>query len=68
MAKILFIDDAVRARRRAAERETMERCIEIVHLNLALALHRFSSGPEDERSVRARQIRQLGEVLEYVTR
>ncbi len=68
MAEILFIDDAVRARRRAAERETMERCIEIVQLNLTFALHRFSHGPEDERRVRARQIRQLGEVLEYVTR
>ncbi len=68
MAKILFIDDAVRARRRAEEREMTERCIEIVQLNLTLALHRFSTGPEDERAVRARQIRQLGEVLEYVTR
>ena len=68
MAKVIFIDDAVRARRRAEERELSERCIEIVQLNLSLALHRFAHGPEEERSVRARQIRQLGEVLEYVTR
>ena len=68
MAKIIFIDDAVRARRRAEEREVTERCIHIVQLNLTLALHRFAHGPEDERSVRARQIRQLGEVLEYMTR
>ncbi len=64
---MIFIDDAVRARRRAQEREVTERCIEIVHLNLALALHRFKNGPEHERTVRARQVRQLGEVLEYIT-
>ncbi len=68
MAKVIFIDDAVRARRRAEERDLNERCVEIVQLNLSLALHRFSHGPEDERAVRARQIRQLGEVLEYITR
>ena len=67
MAKVIFIDDAVRARRRAQEREVTERCIEIVQLNLAFALAQFANGPEDERPVRARQIRQLGEILEYVT-
>lgn len=67
VAKIIFIDEAVRARRRAHERELTERCIEIVQLNLAFALAQFANGPESERPVRARQIRQLGEVLEYVT-
>lgn len=67
MAKIYFIDDAVRSRRQAAQREVDERCIEIVRLNLTLALHHFNHGPEEERPVRARQIRQLGEILEYMS-
>jgi len=66
MAEIISIEDVARARRRALERQTTERCIEIVRLNLGLALHRFSAGPEEERPVRARQIRQLGEILEYI--
>lgn len=67
MAKVYYIDDAVRSRRREQERAVMERCVEIVRLNLALALHHFDHGPEAERPVRARQIRQLGEVLEYMS-
>jgi hypothetical protein len=67
VAKVIFIDDVARARRRANEREVTERCIEIVQLNVALALHHFQHGPESERAVRARQIRQLAEMLEYMT-
>lgn len=67
MAKILFIDDAARSRRQARERAITERCVEIVRLNLALALHHFDHGPAGERPVRARQVRQLGEILEYLS-
>lgn len=67
MAKVILIDDAVRARRRAQEREVTERCIEIVQLNLGWALAQFANGPPEERPVRARQIRPLGEILEYVS-
>ncbi len=67
MAEIISIDDVARARRQAVERQTRERCIEIVEINLRLALHHFSHGPEGDRPVRARQMRQLAELLEYIT-
>jgi len=40
----------------------------ILEANLQWTLHLFASGPEAERTLRARQIRQLAELLEYVTR
>ncbi len=67
MADIISLADVSKARRQALERETTERCVEIIELNLALALQRFSQGPDAERGVRARQIRQLGEVLEFIS-
>ena len=66
MADIIHIEDVARARRRAHERDINERCIEILQVNLTLTLHQFSTGDEAERPVRARQLRQLGELLEYV--
>ncbi len=67
MAQVISIADVVRARRRAAERETLASCVEIVEANLHLALRLFSVGPAAERPVRVRQIRQLGELLEYMS-
>jgi len=67
VAQVISIEDVARARRRAAQRETVVACVEIVEANLHLALHLFSAGPEEERPVRARQIRQLGELLEYIS-
>jgi hypothetical protein len=68
MADVISFSQVVRERRRARERVAAEACIRILEANLQLTLHLFSSGPERERPVRARQIRQLGELLEYVTR
>lgn len=58
--------DVLRARRRARERELTARCVQIIETNLRLTLHLFATGPEEERAVRARQMRQLAELLEYV--
>jgi hypothetical protein len=67
MAEVVSFGDILRARRRSRERERTEQCIRIVEANIALTLHLFSSGPEAERPVRARQVRQLAELLEYMT-
>lgn len=68
MADVISFADVVRLRRRARERATTEACIHLLEANLHYALHLFSTAPAAEREIRARQIRQLGELLEYVTR
>jgi len=67
MAEIVSFGDIVRARRRARERERTEQCIRIVEANIQLTLQLFSLGPERDRAVRARQLRHLAELLEYMT-
>jgi hypothetical protein len=68
MAEIISLPRAIQERRRAREYAATEACVCILEANLQLTLHLFSSGPPEERVVRARQIRQLGELLEYVIR
>ena len=68
MAEVISLADVVRARRRALQREQTIACVEILEANLQLVLHLFHSGPPAERPVRARQMRQLAELLEYVMR
>jgi hypothetical protein len=67
MAEVISYKDVLRARRRARQQRETEACVRIIEANLRLALELFSSGPDVERPVRARQIRQLSELLEYVT-
>ena len=66
MAEIIPFTDVVRARRRAARRREVAQCVDIVEANLRLTLELYSSAPLDERPVRARQVRQLAELLEYI--
>ena len=68
MADVISFNDVVRERRRAREQAATEACVQILEANLQLALHLFANGPHDERAWRARQVRQLAELLEYVTR
>jgi hypothetical protein len=66
VAQIIPFEEVARSRRRdRARRETAE-CADIIEASLNLTLHLFATGPSDERPVRARQIRQLAELLEYV--
>jgi len=67
VADIISFGDVVQARRRARERELAQACVYLLETNLHLAVHRFAAAPECDRPVRARQIRQLAELLEYVT-
>jgi hypothetical protein len=65
MAVIIPFQDIVRARRREEERACAERCVEIIELNLRLALEMFDAAPAAERPLYARRVRQLGVLLEY---
>ncbi|MGD9764895.1 MAG: hypothetical protein AB7V27_14390 [Candidatus Binatia bacterium] len=67
MAQIISIGEVASARRQARQRETAEACLHILEANVRLALYRFSAAPAAERPTRARQLRQLTELLEYVT-
>jgi hypothetical protein len=68
MADVISINEIARDRRRARERAATEACVHILEANIQLTLHLFSTAPERERPLRARQMRQLAELLEYVTR
>lgn len=67
MAQVISIADVVSARRRTRQREVSAACARIVEANLRLAMYRFGTAPAAERPIRARQVRQLAELLEYVT-
>lgn len=66
MAQVIPFAEVVRARRRAREQREIAACLEIIEANLRLALHLFHYGPDEDRQVRARQVRRLAELLEYV--
>lgn len=66
MAEVLSFAQAVRQRRESQERALNEACVWVLELNLRFAVAQFASAPQHERPVRARQIRQLAELLEYV--
>jgi hypothetical protein len=68
MAEIISFGSRASARRRAREQAATEACVRILEANLQLALHVFATAPEPEKPIRARQLRQLAELLEYVTR
>jgi hypothetical protein len=67
MADVISLPRVIRERRRARERAATEACVEILEANLRLTMHLFSAAPSEERPLRARQLRQLAELLEYVT-
>jgi hypothetical protein len=66
LARIIPFEEVARSRRRDRTRRETEECAQIIEASLSLALNRFATGPREERPVRARQIRQLAELLEYV--
>ena len=65
MAVVIPFQDIIRARRRAEEHACAERCVEIIELNLRLALEMFGAAPAAERALYARRVRQLSLLLEY---
>ncbi len=65
MAEIVPVLVLVRARRREREQQLTERCVEILELNLRFTLDLFDRGDEEHRTVYARRLRRLSELLEY---
>ena len=68
MAEIISFGQRAGARRRAQEQAATAACVRILEANVQLALHRCAVAPPEEKPLRARQLRQLAELLEYVTR
>lgn len=66
MATIIPFEEFVRARRRDRRRRETAECVEIIGASLERAVQQFNGGPPEDRPVRARQIRQLAELLEYI--
>jgi hypothetical protein len=67
MADVISFAEIARDRRRARERAATEACLQLLEANLQLALQLFATASPPERPWRARQLRQLAELLEYVT-
>ena len=68
MAEVISFVEVLRQRRRAREREYTAACVDILQASLHFAVHLLDSSPKEERAIRARQVRQLAELLEYVVR
>lgn len=68
MAEIIPFEQRASARRRAREYATTEACVQLLEANIQMTLAVFAAAPAEERPLRARQLRQLAELLEYVTR
>ena len=68
MAEVISFKEGVRSVRRRREQDIARRCSELIELNLRLAIELYRNGPEEERAVRARQVRLLAELLEHAVR
>jgi len=68
MAEIISFAEVIAARRRARERQHVAACVEIIAASLQHTVQLFAVAPPAERPVRARQSRQLAELLEYLVR
>ncbi len=67
MAEVISFQDVLRSRRRRRHQDLTEECARVIELNLRLALELYASAPAEERTLRARHLRQLGELLEFVS-
>lgn len=68
MGRIIQIEDLHQARRRRSEKVSMDQCVELLEWNLKKSIDDYFTAPQEERSMRAIQIRKLSEILEYALR
>lgn len=68
MAEVISLAELAAARRRAQRQEHLATCVEILEESLHETLRLLAKAPLDDRTIRARQVRQLAEILEYVVR
>ncbi|MGE0826928.1 MAG: hypothetical protein AB7G75_08180 [Candidatus Binatia bacterium] len=67
MAEIISLQNVIQARRRQQEQDTLRTCIAVIEHSLKVHIEEFPQAPEQEWTIRAKRIRQLGELLEYAT-
>ncbi len=65
MATVIPFEDIVRSRHRQRQHLEMERCIEIIELNVRYTLDQFEAASAAERPLHARRLRNLTALLEY---
>ena len=68
MGQVIRFQEIHHARRRRAEKISLEQCVELLEWNLKKSLDQYFSSPPEERSMRAIQMRKLSELLEYALR
>ncbi len=68
MGQVVQFRGLSRARRQRSERLSTQQCVELLELNLKRSMDRYFLSPNEERSMRATQIRKLSEILEYAVR
>lgn len=68
MAILIEFEDIVRARRRRRQRESLERCVEILEINLEYARWMSASGPAAEQPLYAHRAQQLSALRDYAVR
>jgi hypothetical protein len=67
MAEVISFRDGARSVRRRRQQDLSRRCAELIELNLRLAVELYSAAADEEKPVRAQQVRRLAELLEYVS-
>lgn len=65
MGEIIRFEDIVRSRRRQRERESFQRCLEIIAINLEYIQILLAEAGDAERPVYLRRIEQLSALMEY---
>jgi hypothetical protein len=68
MAIVIEFQDIVEARRRRRQRESIERCVEIIELNLRHALWMSDYGPTAERLLHSHRVQTLSALRDYAER
>lgn len=68
MAIVIEFKQIIEARRRRRERESLERCVEIIELNLEYARWLSERGPVEERSLYDDRAQQLSALRDYAVR
>lgn len=68
MAIVIEFEDIVEARRRRRQRESLERCVEIIEINLRYVRWMSESAPAAERPLHAHRAQQLSALRDYAVR
>ncbi|HYD50274.1 MAG TPA: hypothetical protein VEB21_18090 [Terriglobales bacterium] len=68
MAEIIPFEDVVRSRRRRRERENLQRCLELLRLNLDYCELLQLDCDEPERTIHRRRTEQLAALIDYAER